>query len=67
MSEAQLVWGVVFGAIGFAFSLYGTRQKAVIPFLAGLGLMGVPYLIANVYALVIAGVVLMALPYFVRL
>lgn len=66
-SESQLIWGVIFGAIGFAFALYGKRQKAAIPLVSGVGLMIVPYLIGNVYALVAAGVALMALPYFVRI
>ncbi|EMP54862.1 hypothetical protein MSNKSG1_14062 [Marinobacter santoriniensis NKSG1] len=66
-SEAQLIWGIVFGAIGFGFALYGKRQKSIVPLAAGIGLMGIPYIIANVYALVVAGVVLMAVPYFIRL
>lgn len=65
-SESQLIWGIVFGAIGFGFALYGKRQKAVVPLVAGIGLMVVPYVIANVFALVIAGVILMAIPYFFR-
>ena len=66
-SESQLIWGLLFGAIGFGFALYGKRQRAGIPLVAGIGLMVIPYFLSNVYALVIAGVALMALPYFVRI
>ena len=66
-SESQIIWGMIFGAIGLGFFVYGKRQKAVVPLLVGIALFVVPYLVANVYVLVAAGAVLVALPYFVRL
>ena len=66
-STAQLVWGMVFGAIGFGFFLYGKRQKAVVPLMTGIALFIFPYFVTNVYVLVLLGFALMALPYFVRL
>ena len=63
----MLLWGVVFGSIGLGFFIYGRRQQAVVPLVAGIALCVVPYMIANVYLLVLAGIVLVALPYFVRL
>ena len=66
-STAVLLWGLLFGAIGFGFFLYGKKQKAVVPLITGIALCVVPYFIANVYALVLVGVVLMAIPYFVRI
>ena len=66
-STAVLLWGLLFGSIGFAFFLYGKKQKAVVPIIAGIALCVVPYFIANVYILVTVGVVLMAIPFFVRL
>ena len=62
-----LIWGLMFGAIGLGFFTYGRKQKAVVPFIAGIALFIVPYFISNVYLLVIAGSVLVALPYFVRI
>jgi hypothetical protein len=64
---AVLLWGLLFGSIGFGFFLYGKKQKAVVPIIAGIALCVVPYFIANVYILVTVGVVLMAIPFFVRL
>jgi hypothetical protein len=66
-STAVLLWGLLFGSIGFGFFLYGKKQKAVVPLITGIALCVVPYFIADVYALVIVGVILMAIPFFVRI
>lgn len=66
-STAGLLWGLLFGSIGFGFFIYGKKQKAVVPLIAGIVLCVVPYFITNVYALVGVGVVLMAIPFFVRM
>ena len=63
---ALLMWGMLFGAIGFGFFLYGKKQKLVVPLITGIALCVVPYFIANVYMLVLVGLVLVAIPYFVR-
>ena len=65
-STAVLIWGMLFGAIGFGFFLYGKKQKTVVPLITGIALCVVPYFIANVYVLVGVGVILVAIPYFVR-
>ncbi len=66
-SASQLIWGMVFGAIGFGFFIYGKKQKAVIPLATGIALFVFPYFMSNVYMIVIVGAVLVALPYFVRI
>jgi len=66
-SIAVMLWGLLFGSIGFGFFLYGKRQKTIVPLITGIALCVVPYLIANVYVLVTVGVVLMAIPFFVRI
>jgi len=66
-STAVLLWGLLFGSIGFGFFLFGKKQKAVVPLITGIALCVVPYFIADVYALVIVGVILMAIPFFVRI
>lgn len=65
-SIAVLIWGMIFGAIGVGFFIYGKKQKAIVPLCVGIALCVFPYFIANVYVLVLVGVVLMAVPYFVR-
>ena len=64
---SMLLWGVIFGSVGLGFFIYGRKQQAVVPLVAGIALFVVPYVIANPYLLLLAGVVLVALPYFVRL
>ena len=66
MNPTLLFWGVLFGAIGVGFFTYGKKQKAIVPLCAGIALCIVPYFIANIYLLVLAGVVLIAAPYFFR-
>jgi len=66
-SVASVLWGLLFGSIGFGFFLYGKKQRAVVPLVCGLALMVFPYFITNVTLLVVIGALLMAIPYFLRL
>ena len=64
---ATMIWGVVFGSVGLGFFIYGTRQKAIVPLLSGIGLMSIPYFVSNIYLLLISCLILLVLPYFVRI
>ena len=66
MSVSTLVWGMIFGAIGVGYFIYGKRQAALVPLVCGIALMVFPYFLSNAWALVLVGAVLMAIPYFVR-
>jgi predicted membrane protein len=65
-TTALLLWGVVFGSVGLGFFIYGKKRKAPVPLVAGIALFLIPYFISNVYVLVLMGVILTAVPYFVR-
>ena len=67
VSMAALVWGVVFGSVGFGFFWYGKKQQAVVPLVCGVGLMTIPYFVSNLFLLVAIGVAFIVLPYFLRL
>jgi hypothetical protein len=67
MDMATLLWGVIFGAIGMGFFVYGKRQSAPIPLVCGIALMVFPYFVSNVWGTVAVGALLMAIPYFIRL
>lgn len=67
MTASLLLWGVLFGSIGFGYFLYGKKQRAVVPFVCGLALMVIPYFIPNATVLVVVGAAIAAVPYFVRL
>jgi len=62
-----LMWGIIFGSIGLGFFVYGKKQKAIIPMISGMGLMVFPYFISNIYIMILSGIVLAALPYFIRI
>jgi hypothetical protein len=66
-SEGTILWGLVFGSIGLGYFVYGKRQRRGVPLACGLGLMIFPYLVSNTILLVLIGLVLAALPYFLRL
>ena len=67
MNTATLLWGLLFSSIGFGFFLYGRKQRAAVPMVCGLAMMIYPYFIPNVLALIAIGIVLAAIPYFLRL
>ena len=66
MSAAQLLWGVLFSSIGVGYFIYGKKQSSLIPLICGIALMAYVYFISNVYLLVAVGVVIAAIPYFLR-
>ena len=35
-----LFWGIVFGAFGVGYFIYGRKQKRFVPLFCGIGLMG---------------------------
>ncbi len=66
-SEAIMLWSVLFSGIGLGFFMYGKKQRAVVPLFTGVALFVYPYFISSVAMLIIIGVILIALPYFVRI
>jgi hypothetical protein len=55
-----------FGSIGLGYFIYGKKQKALVPLFCGLALRIFPYLVSNVLLLVGIGILLAAIPYFLR-
>jgi hypothetical protein len=66
-NPSTLIWGIIFGSIGLGFFVYGKKQKAIIPLLSGIGLMIVPYFISNMYILILSGIIMVALPYIIKI
>ena len=52
---------------GAECELYGRKQRQVVPLLTGLALCVYPYFLANGYAIVVVGLLLTAVPWFLRL
>jgi hypothetical protein len=66
MTTASLLWGLLFGSIGVGFFIYGRRQQMIVPLACGLALMVYPYFVGATWLLLLIGVVLMGVPYFLR-
>ena len=65
-SEAELLWGVLFGSVGLGYFIYGKKQRMIVPLLCGLALMVYPYFMTNLILMVVVGFILVATPFFVR-
>ena len=67
ISTSTLLMGVIFGAIGLGFFVYGKKQKAIIPLFCGIVLMILPYFIPNIYILILSGIIIVTITYFIRI
>ena len=59
----SLFTGVIAGAIGVAYVVYGRRQTKFAPVIAGVLICACPYFIDSVFWLCVAGAFLMAAPF----
>lgn len=66
-NTSLIISAMVFGSIGLGFFIYGKKQKSLVSLSVGIALMVFPYFITDVVVLIIAGVILMALPLFVKI
>ena len=66
-SASIMVWSVLFGGIGIGYFMYGKKQKAIVPLCVGLALFVFPYFMTSVTMMVITGIILVAIPYFIKI
>jgi hypothetical protein len=66
MGGSELLWGLLFGSIGFGYALYGRRQRHLVALLAGLALIGLPYVVESTWPMLAVGSLLLALPFVLR-
>mgnify|MGYP006137917241 CR=1 FL=1 len=66
-SSSIMVWSVLFGGIGIGYFMYGKKQKAIVPLCVGLALFVFPYFMASTTMMLIVGVILVAIPYFIKI
>jgi hypothetical protein len=64
LSLNGLIAGIIAGAFGMAYFVYGKRQSKVVPVVAGVLLCVYPYFTENPYALIAIGAALLAAPFF---
>lgn len=60
---SELVWGMLFGAVGMGYCLYGRQQRALSPLFCGIGLIVFPYFVDATWLILLIGAVLMAIPW----
>jgi hypothetical protein len=66
MDSSTLMFGMLFGAIGFGYIIYGRKQQRVIALISGVLLCAFPYFVSHVFLIILIGIVFMVLPFFVR-
>ncbi|MGH8189869.1 MAG: hypothetical protein ACREP2_00295 [Rhodanobacteraceae bacterium] len=65
-SVVSIVWGMLFGAVGVGYFIYGKRQSMIMPLVCGIALMVYPWFVSGSVVTVIVGIALMVVPYFLR-
>ncbi|MGE5169989.1 MAG: hypothetical protein ACM3JC_06405 [Rudaea sp.] len=63
MTPANLLIGILTGAVGVAYFIYGKRQAKFAPLIAGMLLCVYPYFVSGVVWLVVIGLALVAAPF----
>ncbi|MCB2018083.1 MAG: hypothetical protein KDF54_11340 [Hydrogenophaga sp.] len=63
---ASPMLAVFFGALGAGYAIYGRKQRAISPLLAGVALMVFPYFVDGVWLTLLVGAAIAAVPYFWR-
>ncbi len=62
----NLLVGIITGAFGLGYYIYGKKQSKMIFMFTGIALMVYPYLFTNNTLLIIIGVILLLLPFVFR-
>jgi hypothetical protein len=63
---ASFFVSILFGLIGTVYFFYGKKQQKFVPMFVGIGLGVYPYFITNLAAIIIVGILLMAVPFFMQ-
>ena len=66
VDTANIVWALLFGAVGIGYFTYGRRQDHKSALLAGMALMIYPYFVSGTLAMVAVGAALLALPFLLQ-
>ena len=61
----SLLVGMIAGAIGVGYFIYGKKQQKLVTMLSGVLLCVYPYFTDNVWLLIAIGAALMAAPFFI--
>lgn len=67
MNTALMLWGLLFSSIGFGYFIYGRKQSRPVALYSGIALMVYPYFVQNSAIMVVAGVLLMLTPKYIKI
>ena len=67
MQTTALLLSVIFSSIGLGYFIYGKKQQQSLPLICGLALMIYPYFIDSAALMSAIGILLIAVPRFIRL
>ncbi len=62
MDGSSLLWGLLFSSIGIGYFVYGRKQRKLMPFVSGVGLILAPMFVYEVGYLLALGAALLVLP-----
>ena len=65
--STSLLLGVLFGSFGMGYIVYGKKQRKGIALLSGIALCTFPYFVQNMYLFIVTGILLIVLPFLLRL
>ncbi|HET7223013.1 MAG TPA: hypothetical protein VFI81_07435 [Rhodanobacteraceae bacterium] len=65
-TPATLLWGMLFGAIGVGFFIYGKRQAMIMPLVCGIALIVYPWFVSGALPTLVIGLALVAIPFVLR-
>lgn len=57
---------MLFGAIGMGYIVYGRKQQRGIALFSGVLLCAFPYFVPSVFLIILIGIALMTLPFFIK-
>ena len=62
-----LLLSIIFGSLGVGYFIYGKKQQKLIPLIAGLALCIYPYFVPNIYMNIAIGVILIIIPWIIKI
>ena len=66
-TSTALIVGLLTGAFGVGYFVYGKRQQQIVPLIAGVALCVYPYFVDNFVLSLVVAAVLLAAPFFIRI
>ena len=65
MTTTGILIGILTGAVGVGYFIYGKRQTKFVPLVSGMLLCVYPYFLSSVMWIVVIGAMLVAAPFFI--